>query len=347
MRSPRSRPRWSRPRPRTAPSVCRACRRERPAGRRRPSGRARTRHREGSSAADPSRPRRGRCRHRLRHGTRRAAARGPPARGPPRPRCGRRRPARPPARRRSRACGDSSLLLAKRRELPRGIELRELLEAADRPPIDEDLRHRPASSSTHDVRPHRRVVADVELLERNAPLREQTLGPYAIRTHRRRVYLHSSHSPKLDAVPRPCKHARVDRPQGRRYRPAMADRPPVDSFVRLVEIMARLRSPGGCPWDREQSPESLRPYVIEEAYEVVEAIERGDPDALRDELGDLLLQVVFQAQLAAEAGRFTIADVAAAIVDKLVRRHPHVFGDVEVRYADQAMRNSRRIYSAR
>jgi len=123
----------------------------------------------------------------------------------------------------------------------------------------------------------------------------------------------------------------------------MADRPPVDSFVRLVEIMARLRSPGGCPWDREQSPESLRPYVIEEAYEVVEAIERGDPDALRDELGDLLLQVVFQSQLAAEAGRFTIADVAAAIADKLVRRHPHVFGDVEVRDADEVMRNWRRI----
>jgi len=123
----------------------------------------------------------------------------------------------------------------------------------------------------------------------------------------------------------------------------MPDLPPVDSFVRLVEIMARLRSPGGCPWDREQSPESLRPYVIEEAYEVVEAIERGDPDALRDELGDLLLQVVFQAQLAAEAGRFTIADVAAAIVDKLVRRHPHVFGDVEVRDADEVMRNWRRI----
>ena len=113
----------------------------------------------------------------------------------------------------------------------------------------------------------------------------------------------------------------------------MPDLPPVDSFVRLVEIMARLRSPGGCPWDREQSPESLRPYVIEEAYEVVEAIERGD----------LLLQVVFQSQLAAEAGRFTIADVAAAIADKLVRRHPHVFGDVEVRDADEVMRNWRRI----
>src|SRR6267143_740421 len=116
----------------------------------------------------------------------------------------------------------------------------------------------------------------------------------------------------------------------------MPDPSVADSFLRLVDLMARLRGPGGCPWDREQSPESLRPYVIEEAYEVVEAIERGDPDALRDELGDLLLQVVFQSQLAAEAGRFAIAD-------KLVRRHPHVFGDVEVRDADEVMRNWRRI----
>src|SRR5439155_790780 len=83
--------------------------------------------------------------------------------------------------------------------------------------------------------------------------------------------------------------------------------------VGRVESMARLRSPGGGPWDREQTPESVRPYVIEEAYEVLEAIERDDPDALRDELGDLLLQVVFQAQLAAEAGRFTITDVARAV----------------------------------
>ena len=123
----------------------------------------------------------------------------------------------------------------------------------------------------------------------------------------------------------------------------MAERPLADTFLRLVDIMARLRSPGGCPWDREQTPESLRPYVIEEAYEVLEAIERDDPDALRDELGDLLLQVVFQAQLAAEAGRFTITDVASAVTDKLVRRHPHVFGDVEVRDADEVMRNWRRI----
>src|SRR5437763_13038560 len=132
-------------------------------------------------------------------------------------------------------------------------------------------------------------------------------------------------------------------PGGRRYRRPMAERPLADTFLRLVDIMARLRGPGGCPWDREQTPESLRPYVIEEAYEVLEAIECGDPDALRDELGDLLLQVVFQAELAAEAGHFTIADVASAVTEKLVRRHPHVFGDVEVRDADEVMRNWRRI----
>src|SRR5213594_5148138 len=114
-------------------------------------------------------------------------------------------------------------------------------------------------------------------------------------------------------------------PGGRRYRPPMAERPLADSFMRLVDIMARLRSPGGCPWDREQTPESLRPYVLEEAYEVLEALDRGDAEALRDELGDLLLQIVFQSQLATEAGHLTVADVARAIADKLVRRHPHVF----------------------
>jgi MazG family protein len=123
----------------------------------------------------------------------------------------------------------------------------------------------------------------------------------------------------------------------------MADPRALQAFARLVDVMARLRGPGGCPWDREQTPETLRPYVLEEAYEVVEAIEHGDASALRDELGDLLLQVVFQAQLAAESGRFTVADVAQAIVDKLVRRHPHVFGDTPVDGADDVVRNWKRI----
>jgi MazG family protein len=123
----------------------------------------------------------------------------------------------------------------------------------------------------------------------------------------------------------------------------MADQRALDAFAHLVDMMARLRAPDGCPWDREQTPESLRSYVIEEAYEVVDAIERGSPDAVRDELGDLLLQVVFQAQLAHEAGRFDVADVARAIADKLERRHPHVFAHTRVKDADEVSRNWSRI----
>src|SRR5438128_2225750 len=123
----------------------------------------------------------------------------------------------------------------------------------------------------------------------------------------------------------------------------MADPSVTETFTRLVDLMARLRAPGGCPWDREQTPASLRPYLLEEVYEVLEAIDADDPAHLRDELGDLLLQIVFQSELAAEAGRFTVADVARAIVDKLVRRHPHVFGDVRVRDAGEVVRNWRRI----
>jgi ATP diphosphatase len=93
----------------------------------------------------------------------------------------------------------------------------------------------------------------------------------------------------------------------------------------LLAIMARLRAPGGCPWDREQTFASISPYTIEEAYEVAAAIEGGDIGQLRDELGDLLLQVVFHAQIASEAGHFDFDAVAAGISDKLVRRHPHIF----------------------
>ena len=96
---------------------------------------------------------------------------------------------------------------------------------------------------------------------------------------------------------------------------------------RLVEIMRALRAPGGCPWDREQTLASLRPFVIEEAYEVVDAIDRTDLPALRDELGDLVFEAVFLAQLCAEDGRFTLADALDAAAAKLIRRHPHVFGD--------------------
>src|SRR5437660_12535262 len=100
---------------------------------------------------------------------------------------------------------------------------------------------------------------------------------------------------------------------------------PID---RLLAIMARLRDPaGGCPWDREQDFATIAPYTIEEAYEVADAIERRDFDDLRDELGDLLLQVVFHARMAEEARLFEFGDVVWAITEKLVRRHPHVFGD--------------------
>ena len=98
-------------------------------------------------------------------------------------------------------------------------------------------------------------------------------------------------------------------------------------FERLVEIMRTLRSPGGCAWDREQTVASLRPFVLEEAYEVVEAMDGGDRAALCEELGDLLLEAVFVAQICAEDGDFTIADAAEAVTAKLIRRHPHVFGD--------------------
>jgi len=111
------------------------------------------------------------------------------------------------------------------------------------------------------------------------------------------------------------------------------------AFATLVEIMARLRGPDGCPWDREQTLQTLRQYVLEEAYEVVDAIDRDAPAELCEELGDLLLQIVFQAQLAGEAGRFTVGDVARAIVGKLVRRHPHVFADTVVRDAADVVRN--------
>lgn len=97
----------------------------------------------------------------------------------------------------------------------------------------------------------------------------------------------------------------------------------------LVGVVARLRAPGGCPWDREQTHRSLRPYVVEEAYEVVGAIDEGDPRRLAEELGDLLLQVVLHSVLAAEAGRFDLEDVIRGITEKIVRRHPHVFGKGE------------------
>ena len=112
----------------------------------------------------------------------------------------------------------------------------------------------------------------------------------------------------------------------------------------LIDVVAQLRSPdGGCPWDLAQTPQTLTPYVIEEAYEVVDAILRGDNAAIAEELGDLLLQVVLQAQIAAESGKFSLTEVAQGITQQLIRRHPHVFGDVKVQNVDEVRQNWERI----
>lgn len=112
------------------------------------------------------------------------------------------------------------------------------------------------------------------------------------------------------------------------------------AWQKLIDVVGKLRSPnGGCPWDLAQSPESLIPYVIEEAYEVVDAIRCGEQSAIAEELGDLLLQVVLQAQIARESGQFTIAEVTEGITEKLIRRHPHVFGDVTVESVEEVRQN--------
>jgi MazG family protein len=109
-------------------------------------------------------------------------------------------------------------------------------------------------------------------------------------------------------------------------------------FARLVEIMARLRSPEGCPWDREQTFDTIKPYLLEETYEVMDAIDARDWDGLADELGDLLLQVVFFSQMAKEEGRFDVTDAIEAINSKLIRRHPHVFADGDAKTSDEVLR---------
>jgi len=110
-------------------------------------------------------------------------------------------------------------------------------------------------------------------------------------------------------------------------------------FQELVQIVDRLLGPGGCPWDREQTHESLKKHLLEEAYEVLDAIDSGDPERLKEELGDLLLQPIMHAQMAKSEGQFDSSDVAKGISEKLIRRHPHVFGDVAVEDADEVLRN--------
>jgi tetrapyrrole methylase family protein/MazG family protein len=106
-------------------------------------------------------------------------------------------------------------------------------------------------------------------------------------------------------------------------------------FQQLVQIMEKLRSSGGCPWDQQQTHESLKPYLLEEAYEVLDALDKNVDEGLKEELGDLMLQIVFHAQIAAEEKRFTITEVLNTINDKLVRRHPHVFGQTEIKTAEE------------
>jgi MazG family protein len=112
-----------------------------------------------------------------------------------------------------------------------------------------------------------------------------------------------------------------------------------ERFERAVSIMARLRAPGGCPWDREQTFDSIKPYTLEEAYEVLEAIDKRDWDELTGELGDLLLQVLFYSQMAKEQGTFSVDDVLERLSGKLVERHPHVFGDVKAETPSDVLRN--------
>ena len=116
-----------------------------------------------------------------------------------------------------------------------------------------------------------------------------------------------------------------------------------ERLIELVRVMAQLRGPGGCPWDAEQTHRTLARHLLEETHELIEAIDADDSDAIRDELGDVLLQVVFHAEIAEEEGRWDIDDVAQRLTDKLIHRHPHVFGSVEVSGADEVLVNWERL----
>ncbi|MEA5499283.1 nucleoside triphosphate pyrophosphohydrolase [Limnoraphis robusta] len=123
--------------------------------------------------------------------------------------------------------------------------------------------------------------------------------------------------------------------------------PTLTALQGLIDVVAQLRSPdGGCPWDLAQTPQTLTPYVIEEAYEVVDAIRSGDIEAIAEELGDLLLQVVLQAQIASESQQFSLEDVANRITEKMIRRHPHVFAEVEVETIEEVHENWEQIKAA-
>jgi tetrapyrrole methylase family protein/MazG family protein len=118
---------------------------------------------------------------------------------------------------------------------------------------------------------------------------------------------------------------------------------PATSFEAFQEVIAHLRAPDGCPWDREQTHQSLRPHLLEEAYEVISALDADDPVAMQEEFGDLLLQVVLHAQIASEYGEFNMSDVIEGVHNKIVNRHPHVFGDIELREMDGVLLNWERM----
>ena len=151
---------------------------------------------------------------------------------------------------------------------------------------------------------------------------------------------HSRPAPRKS--PRPAAH-RSPKRVAVKSRQAVSAATPGQWFEKLVALQARLRAPGGCPWDREQTHSTLRTYLIEEAYEVLEALENGDDAKFAGELGDLLLQVVFHSQIAQEQGRFSSADVIRLVHDKMVRRHPHVFGKVQAGNSGEVLRNWERI----
>ncbi len=144
---------------------------------------------------------------------------------------------------------------------------------------------------------------------------------------------------KRKPVAKPNVKAEGARANGRANRSRSKARPAGKVFEDLVALQARLLAPGGCPWDREQTHESLRTYLIEEAYEVLDALDSGDSKKFAEELGDLLLQVIFHSQLARQAGRFDICDVIEHIHTKMVRRHPHVFGDAKAKDAGEVLKN--------
>src|SRR5204863_6611045 len=141
-------------------------------------------------------------------------------------------------------------------------------------------------------------------------------------------------------MPTRLKHAKKARKPRRKSKDTKSKQlTPGEWFEKLVAVQARLRAANGCPWDREQTHRSLRTYLIEEAYEVLEALESGNDAKFAEEMGDLLLQIVFHSQIAREEGRFTVADVIREIHDKMIRRHPHVFGETRAKDSAEVLRN--------